>query len=377
MENSKILKNIKIEKPLYGGDALAFSNGKALFVENALPEEIVDVEIFEEKKDYARARILSILQKSKNRIVPECKNFSLCGGCSYLHVDYQYEIELKLLILKDSLRRIASLKEESIPEINVIQGNRFFYRSHATVKSQNENFGFFKKGTNEFVAIEKCSLLSQNINTFLKEKKIDASEFKIAENYKGDIFYQNLDDEIVEKNFDFVYQRSLGTFYQGNKFLRDRMIDEVLNFVNPTKNDQFLDLACGVGFFSLPLASRCKSGIAFDVSKESISFAKKNARANNLENLKFFALPIAKINPFQVKANIIVVDPPRAGLSKKARHTILAISPDKIVYVSCNPATYSRDLKFFQDNNFSLKKLSFIDMFPGTHHIELISLLEK
>jgi 23S rRNA (uracil1939-C5)-methyltransferase len=155
------------------------------------------------------------------------------------------------------------------------------------------------------------------------------------------------------------------------------MIQQVINLSRVDKKSTFLDICSGCGFFTLPLAEISKHGYGFDVDSASINFAKKNAGINNIQNVSFYKLSESEIKPHLYTPEFIVIDPPRSGLSKKGRQTVNAINPEVIIYVSCNPSTYARDLKDFIKNGYKLNKLIFIDMFPCTHHIEIISQLVK
>jgi 23S rRNA (uracil1939-C5)-methyltransferase len=143
------------------------------------------------------------------------------------------------------------------------------------------------------------------------------------------------------------------------------------------KTRSFLDIGCGVGFFSLYMAAAAKAGHGVDINKKSIAMARRNAAANNISNVSFQAAAAAEINPARHECDVVFIDPPRAGLDKKSRRTVNAIKPERIVYISCSPPTFARDAADFIKGGYALDSLTFIDMFPCTQHIELISLFTR
>ncbi|NCU33249.1 MAG: class I SAM-dependent RNA methyltransferase [Candidatus Moranbacteria bacterium] len=182
---------------------------------------------------------------------------------------------------------------------------------------------------------------------------------------------------IEESECGITYKREINGFFQANRFLRSRMLEIVKEYSDLTIKDNFIDIGCGCGFFTLYLARDAAAGYGFDVDKKGIDHAEKNAVLNSIDNVKFFAISSSEIHPHKVKAASVIVDPPRMGLTKKTRQTINAINPDKIIYVSCNPSTYARDIRDFISRGYKLDRLTMIDMFPGTHHIEIITRLVK
>jgi len=376
---------VEIDKNVYGGYGLGYYNDKAIFVTDAIKGDLLEVEITITKKNHYFGKINKIIKASDLRIEPTCENFNECGGCSYLNMEYNNEIEIKKSIILDQLRRIGKLAKNEIPEIKAISDKRFNYRSHANIKCKNGEFGFFKRETNDFIKFKKegCALLHPKINELLsndefKNKIPQLEELKIALDSKENIITSNDSNKTIsEKIKNLTYNRDLFNFFQVNRFLRDSMIEEVLNHVKSSKKKSFIDIGSGVGFFTLQLAKFFKSGVGFEIDKESVSWAKKNSKLNSISNIKFLSKPSSQIHPQRDFAEIIIVDPPRAGLDKKTRKTINSILPEQIIYISCNPSTFARDLSDFIKTGYKLNSLTFIDMFPGTYHIEIISNLIK
>ena len=142
-------------------------------------------------------------------------------------------------------------------------------------------------------------------------------------------------------------------------------------------NDHFLDIACGTGLFALALGREGATGHGVDINRHSIEMARQNAKTNGIENITFKAQPSSEIHPTRYKPAVVIADPPRAGLDRRSRRTIGAMAPERIVYVSCNPATFGRDCRDFIKEGYELTTLTMIDMFPGTHHLEVIGKLER
>jgi len=369
---------ITIDDIAYGGYGVGRINGKVFFIDYAIPGDELEIKAYNDKKRYSFGKIVRIQKYSEKRVSSPCPNFELCGGCNYLNISYSEEIDFKKRILSSNLQKIASIVEQ--PFINTIVDERYHYRSHCNIKCNGKSFGFYESSSNNIVQFTDggCLLLSKNLINNINSLNIYDynGELKIAEDWEGNFFYN--DNHILTENVgNFFYKRGIRTFFQSNKLLRNRMLDLVRKYSELTEKDQFLDICAGCGFFTIPLSKIASHGFGYDIDKNSIKYAFENAGLNNCSNLKFFALSESDINPYKVKPKTIVVDPPRNGLSKKGRETINAINPEIIVYVSCNPATYSRDIFDFMKNGYELKEITLIDMFPCTYHIELISKLVK
>lgn len=364
------------EKPIYGGYCLARHQGKAVLIPHAIPGETVAAAIVEDKNDYCFGTITAIEKKSDSRIMPDCPHFTECGGCSYLHVSYEQELEFKKAVLSDCLERSARMAAGTIPPVDTVVSHRYHYRSHGTLKSNGGNPGFYRKGTNDLVSIREsgCLLLAEELNAWLQNSGTLPGDVRIAVDRAARVYSSIQDEaEIVETAGGLVFSRGINRFFQANRFLRERMQQAVAAAASLGSDESFLDIGCGVGFLSLPLAGSAGTGTGIDISRESIHWASYNARANGIANVAFRTMPSSRIHPGRLHSDVIVADPPRAGMDKKTRNTIIAMKPSRIVYASCNPSTFARDAGDFIAGGYSLDTLTFIDMFPCTHHIELVS----
>jgi len=374
-----VTEEITITNIAYGGFGIGRINGKTIFVDSAVPGDVLQIDIFRDAKNYSFARQLSIIRPSPLRVQPECPNFGECGGCSYLNIDYTTEIDFKLKILTGLLQRIAGLSLDDIPEIDVITDSRFSYRSHAGIKISGTRKGFYAGDSNSFVEfpVHGCRLLCDVLNDGIRKLKIynDVREIKVAgDHFSGFIDSLNSPDAyVLEFDYNFKFRHDLSGFYQANINLREKMIQRVIEYASPGKNDVFMDICCGCGFFSLPLASVSGRGHGFDSDKRSIYNAVHNMRINNIDNISFEVRAESGIHPHRYKPDFIVVDPPRNGISKNGKNTINAIKPSRLIYVSCDPSTFARDAADFIKQGMQIKKITMIDMFPCTKHIELIA----
>lgn len=368
------IETVKIERSAFGGYGIGKIDGKTLFVDYAIPGDTVKIKITESRKNLDFAEILEIISVSPARIKPECPNFGICGGCSYLCTDYKSEIEIKKRIVADSISRTGKINFDKIPEIEIISSERFHYRSRVKVQHKGVS-GFFRKNSNEVIEFPEngCVLLDKRIIEHIKGlKKIPSDgEFHVAVDHKGKVYNSITGDtEISEFENGITYKRNITGFFQSNIFLRSRMMDKVLEYCSPSSQKKLLDIGCGGGFFSLYLAKYCKSVTGIDVSSESINYAIQNAENNIIKNTDFIN---SRISSLKIQAfELIIADPPRSGIEKNDMKSILKTGASKIVYVSCDPATFSRDTQVLSGNGYRLNRICMIDMFPGTYHIELI-----
>jgi 23S rRNA (uracil1939-C5)-methyltransferase len=370
--------DIKIEKSAFGGSFLSFSDGKAIFTPYVIPGERADVELVQKKKDFCTAKVRHITETSPDRIKPECPVFARCGGCDYLHMTYERELSEKKAIITDSLKRIAKITE-NVPEIDIISGQRFHYRSHASLKREGKMTGFFAKDSHDIVPfpVGGCLLLSDVLIEGILNLPGSDGEYKTAVDCAGKYHSAHPGKNIVihEELNGIKYERNIHSFFQANMLLRNAMVERVLEYTAATGCETILELGCGSGFFTLQLAAHSEKITGIEISSEAIRSAEKNAEHNGIINTVFSCRSDDTIDPVKDRADILVADPPRAGLSDKTRHAIIAMKTPRMVYVSCNPSTWARDVKDLCAAGYVLSKVTFLDMFPGTQHIEIVSLL--
>ncbi len=420
---------VKIEKLVYGGKGIGRLENKTCFVPFVLPEELVEVDIKKEKKSFLECQLKQVIKKSPDRIEPACKYFTYCGGCDYQHIPYEKQLQIKKDILSETLSRIGKLQEVQIEKV-IPSENPFFYRNKAQVKIKGEKVGFYKKESKEIVNIDYCYLLKEDINQSIKGLKeilplltfqplevhfyssnqddmlvkfiypgrikrfpLGIKHLKgfLSKNIKGIGIYRRKRDGTDEKVFtvgntygfekigEITFRVSIDSFFQVNRFQVKNLINEVVEEFKEGFYKNVLDLYCGVGTLTIPVAQYVERITGVELNPYAVYDANHNRKINSIKNAKFLKMEsregIKLIDKESFDA--VILDPPRTGLSKIIVEKITASSIKKVVYVSCNPSTLARDINLFKEGGFELRKVKMIDMFPQTYHIETIAVLEK
>lgn len=397
---------------VYGGDALArLPDGRAVFIPFALPDELLRIQLVEEKERYARARILEIIEPSPDRIQPRCPHFQDCGGCHYQHIPYPEQLRIKEDILADQLRRVGKIEN---PPVTTIQPSPspWNYRNQIQFHVDPEGRpGFLKHRSNTIVPIEECHLPEENINEIwpqfnleyipgldrvglrsgeagqdtlillesqgdeLFEFSVDLPISAVLQGPGGEIILSG-DDFTIIPVLDFPFVVSAGSFFQTNTAVAENLVSYLLEVLPLGNAAVCLDVYCGVGLFSAFLAPRVKKVIGIESSPSACDDFLYNLA--EFENVELYDLPAEEVLPgLDLSPDIILVDPPRAGLSKTVLDSVADLDPDLIAYISCDPATLARDLQRFGKKGFMLQESTPFDMFPQTYHIESLSLLRR
>lgn len=400
---------VEVTKLDHQGRGIAKINDKIIFIPNALPEETVDVDIILEKKKYYEGIIKETINASDKRIKSICPYFEECGGCQFLNMNYQDSLDYKQNKVEEIMNKYLGIK---IKINNIVAcDNNLYYRNKTTFQVKND-IGFFKEKTNTLIPVDKCYIsdikindiykaIKDNINlTNVKQVIIRATKntlesmviFKTS-NYidnkkiidilkkKVDSIYIN--DELIygkgkiieilcNKNFYI----SPSSFFQVNTLQAEKLYNKAIAYADIKKEDTVLDLYCGTGTIGIVASDKAKKVIGIELNKEAIKDANENKKLNNINNIEFYAGDVGKIlNKNNYKPDIIIVDPPRAGLDSLALAQILNIRPKKLVYVSCDLMTLARDLKLLS-NDYDILELTPVDMFPYTAHVESVCALK-
>lgn len=396
---------MRIEKLDNNGRGITFINNKITFVKNALPDEEVQIKVINSKKKYQEAVVLNYDKKSNDRVNPICPYYEECGGCDLMHLSKEKQKEFKLKKVSDLLYKFAGIKFD-ISKIEVpIDLN---YRNKATFQVK-ENIGYYKEKSYDLIQIDKCYIVDDKINKILDNiKKIDLSDiyqiviraskntsdtmvvFKKNKDVKIDI--SNLDvtsaieyyegkyntlkgnDYIIEKLDNMSFIISPDSFFQVNTLGAEALYKKVLEYCSLNGNENVLDLYCGTGTIGLFLSRKASNVIGVEINSYAVEDAIKNKRLNNISNIDFYCDDASNIKFANI--DVVVVDPPRSGLSKEMIDYLLSLKSKKIIYVSCDPVTLSRDLNIIK-NNYDIKDISLVDMFPMTHHVETVCFLER
>jgi 23S rRNA (uracil1939-C5)-methyltransferase len=395
-----ILKSLM---PAYGGYTIA-RDEKVIFIKGAIPGEVVEVDVEEKKRNYSIASAVNVVEPSEFRVEPKCGVFGICGGCQLQYIAYERQLTMKDEILLDSLTRLGGLEVTLSPALSDCQWN---YRHRAQFKvSRYGEIGFFRESTRDVVTFDNCPLMNHEINallqmvkekcvvfnlkeihiaagdssiTLLKGKDYDITAFdKFNEiGFSGIAYNDSIISEKIYTGFGLnglKYTVSPWTFFQSHWSLNRKVVDFMLNKLLPLSGKRILDLYAGAGNFSLPLAVHSDEVIAVEEDMHTVNDGRRNLKLNNIKNCKFIKTSAEKYR-FNSKFDIIVLDPPRPGLTSEVIKKILKYPPDIIVYISCNPATLSRDLKKLNEK-YEVKSVHQIDFFPNTFHIEAVTILQ-
>ncbi len=405
---------VKVERPAHRGLFIARHEGKIVMISGAtMPGETVEVTVEEDKKDYITAAVSKVIEPSQERVEPPCKYFGICGGCRFQHIPYDLQLTIKEEILKDTMRRLAGM--ETSLEKTIMRNVPWHYRLRAQFSVYQGAVGFHKKGSNEVIEIDRCLIMNENINSFLeKSRHLFRDHNKIREFHitgdktliakiitrkkaftlkEAELFASNLIDlglagvtmflgDEIPVNFgnpslpldllDLTYTILPPSFIQCNWGVNQDVAGFLKESLQPLQGKKVLDLFAGAGNFSLPLAGEAEV-TAVEGNARAIESGRQNVEVNDITNYNLVKSPAEKFKTDK-HFDTVILDPPRPGLRKKLVRNLLNMLPDKIVYVSCNPATFARDLKSLSEK-YELESLRMIDFFPQTFHIESVAFL--
>lgn len=418
---------LQIEKSIYGGAGLARQEGKAVFVPFTLPGETVEAELYQSKASYAEARLSEILTPSRHRIQPSCPHYGACGGCHYQHASYDEQVRIKTAILHESLVRA---RIADIPAIEPITAEPFRYRNRIRLHVQPSPFalGYLRNQSHSVLPIVDCSIASpalvdamrtiqskctSQLASWAREIEIfvsastgrllvsvytsaGTSDLASRLNNLWSVLQSALPNTAGCAAFTFItgkgfptlaaqvgashiiykaageaYRVSFGSFFQVNQYLIDRMVAEVCN---QRGGALAWDLFAGVGLFARHLARTFSRVVAVEAAPPSVTDLRANLPDHNIvaESTLRFLRQITS-DPDFATPEYIVLDPPRAGLGTEASIWLANIRAPSVTYVSCDPATLSRDLSTLLKSGYRLQKLALLDMFPQTFHLETIA----
>jgi 23S rRNA (uracil1939-C5)-methyltransferase len=425
-----------IESLSHEGRGVAHIDGKTVFIENALPDEQVEFKYVSKRAKFDQGVAENIITANEQRIEPECQYFGYCGGCSLQHMTPDAQLAHKQSVLLEQFTHLGNVEPESV--LPPLEGPSFGYRHKArlaakhVIKKEKVLVGFREKRSPYVADITECKVLHPDVGlkfTALQQlieslsifNQIPQIESAVSDNGTA-LVLRHLadfsDEDIAKLNaFEDEYQLKLFLqpggydsvhrlkkedeeelfyklndhditiyfkpvdFTQINVEINQKMLNLAIELLEPNKDENILDLFCGVGNFTLPLARKAKSVVGIEGDKGLVERAKNNATKNNIENVEFFAADLAELdksNEF-MKGNYdkILLDPARTG-AKEIIEALNTKNVKRIVYVSCNPATLARDAGILvNEKGFKLTKAGVMDMFPHTTHVESIAVFEK
>jgi len=424
-----------IEKLIYGGDGLARlpaderGPGKAVFVPFVLEGERIEASLLEQKRSFARGRANAILQASPQRVEPICPYFLRCGACHYQHASYEHQLGIKVAVLSENLRRTAKLELETSVTIHASPPWKYRNRTRLKVRTAPEfALGYYKLGSHELLAVEECPVSSPLINRAIaafwkmgRERTVpdgirEVEFFVNAENTEllveascepgtpstpirewagavqsalpeitGIVAFQARSSgvtapvepkpmaafgarEITYRTDDASYRVSAGAFFQVNRHLINDLVKIV---VEEYSGDRALDLYAGVGLFSTILSRRFAQVIAVETSQTSHADLLYNS-PDNVKAVRATTADFLRGVAHKLKPELVVVDPPRSGLGGSVVQSLVGLGAHRITYISCDPATASRDLAGLLSAGYRIEQVHLVDLFPQTYHLESV-----
>jgi 23S rRNA (uracil1939-C5)-methyltransferase len=414
---------LRIEKAIYGGDGLArIPAGKTVFVPGTLPGELVEATIATDRRRFATGKLDAVLEPSAERVAPGCEYFPRCGGCQYQHAGSAFQLQMKLDILKETLGR-AHVAIQS--EIASLAGPAWGYRNRIRLQVKGPRLGYLQRGSHTLLPVTHCPIaapvleqaiavvervagledLCEEVEFFTngeqdqllislwpgplqrsKQKPREQALEEFAERVRVELPALTGVGLFTQQNVKYwgqrsltytvcglTYQVSLGSFFQVNRFL----LPELLHLVVKNRSGRTAwDLYAGAGLFARALdfdfvtAVESEGFSSDDLKKNLESRPHQVVRSNTLDFLR-------SQSSAQVRPELIVVDPPRAGLGKEICGHLSRIAAPNIIYVSCDPATLARDLQTLLESGYFLQTIQLVDMFPQTFHLETVTVLVR
>lgn len=428
--------SLSVEQLDHLGAGIAQHQGKVVFIPGALPDETVTVQLTEQKKNYARAKLIKVDTPSSERVEPECPHYHTCGGCDLQHMSLSGQREHKEAALLDIMAKFAGTEGGALSP--ALTGEGWHYRRRARLatlfdkNTKHLSLGFRAASSSNVVPISQCLVLAKPLSDLivpfaklLNQLSAKASlghlELIAADNGHFAVLritkalndkdlaklsafaelhqihiclqdnegqFQGVGAELVLPVYQLLDENAQsdavslsftpGNFVQVNGQINKAMVAQAMDWLAPAPDERILDLFCGMGNFSLPLAKMGADVIGVEGVAEMVTQARVNAKANNLDKLTFYHGDLSadlSLEPWMGKIDKLLLDPARAGAFESLQW-LKKMKPRKVVYVSCNPASLARDSAVLLERGYRLQQLGLIDMFPQTHHIEAMALFE-
>jgi 23S rRNA (uracil1939-C5)-methyltransferase len=383
---------VTVEKLVYGGDGLARLDGRVIFAPFVLPGELVRVKAEREKPGLVHASMLAILEPAASRVAPPCAVFGRCGGCHYQHAAYEGQLA--------ELRRLGKIEPPA--EIEVVAGEPWGYRNRVQLQVQKGRLGYLEMRSHKMCGIAQCPIASPRINQaietlnrmlhdprwprMVRSLELFTDETSVQLNLLEtdrpvakrffDWCAENIDG-LVEGALDYnrQFRVSRGSFFQVNRFLLDRLVELA---VGDAAGDSAFDLYAGVGLFAPALARRFGQVTAVESGSGAAQDMRFNAERAGLANLRTETRMVeAFLQEVERPADFVLLDPPRAGLGKAVVRRLAELQPRQVALVACDPATLARDLGGLVAAGYRIERMSMVDLFPQTYHLEAIVLLQR
>ena len=408
---------VELTTMAHGGDALGRHQGKVIFVPYAIPGEVVRAEITDDREHYAFARLVEVLEPSVHRVPPPCPYFGhgQCGGCQWQHIEYEAQLRFKAAVLTDQLERIGDADAPTV-QPTVADETGWAYRNHAQFRpAAGEGLGFQRasgfEGGRDTVAIEYCLILHPLLSDLygvidldvedlvrlvlragtatedlligfeMKEDKAPALEsdeavscvLLLREGGYANLIGNNYITEVVAGH---NYRISAPSFFQVNTPQAAQLVRVALRYLNLEGGETVLDAFCGVGLFTTHVAEH--SGLVIGVESAPAAIDDLLVNTEDRDNIEIVEGAVEDVLP-EISADVdaVLLDPPRGGVDRLALDALATLGPERVVYVSCDPATLARDAKRLRRGGYRLAETQPVDMFPQTYHVESVSLFVR
>jgi 23S rRNA (uracil1939-C5)-methyltransferase len=401
MPNDSEPVQIEIEKLVYGGDGLARLNGQVLLVPFVLPGERVAVSVRRVNAGLLRGTLREVIKAAPERTTPRCEYFADCGGCHYQHSHYNLQLEQKKAVLRETLQRLGGITYEN--EIAILSAEPWYYRNRIQLHFSDRKMGFHKAGAHEVCSINHCEISSPALNNaisnlqaairqpqwpqFLRSLELFTNESQMQLTIVDTMrpiarrFFEwcaTFLDSLVTGPIEYptaehVFRISRGSFFQVNRFLIDPLVNEVLQ---GRAGNYALDLYAGVGLFSLPLAQRFARVDAVESGGPAFRDLESNVSRSSSAIRPVRGSAEEVLRTITETPDLVIADPPRAGLGAHTTAELLRLHPPQIVIVSCDPATLARDLRKMLAT-YAIARLTVVDLFPQTYHLETVAHLAR
>lgn len=429
------------EEYSFEGDGTVHQQGMVFFVPGLIKGEKALLSVTSVKKTYGYARIVEIIEPSVHRVKENCSAYRLCGGCQLLHMDIEEQHRFKEEKVKECFARNAKMDVNPLPILfsAVTEGYRNKVQVPVQVIDHKVQMGFYQNHSNTIVETDNCLVQSELSNSIvhnmrqwlqelgcgsafrhvlikhaqnsnqlmivmivreypfrnadrLKEKILaaypDIQSLSAVINRRSDNVILDGQDVLIagtpyiqEQLLDCTFEISARSFFQINASATALLYQTVLDYAKDETPQVLIDLYCGTGTIGILAAKQSKKVYGIEIVPDAVKDARRNAEINHIENAEFFTADASKgaqrILASHIHAGTVVVDPPRKGCSKDTLDAILKISPNKLIYVSCNPATLARDCAYMNENGYSIQTIQPVDMFPGTVHVETVVLMSR
>lgn len=394
----------------YGGEALGrLPDGRVIFVPFALPGERVQARIREDKKRYARADLVEILSESPDRIPPRCVHYGICGGCHYQHLPYEAQLAAKTAILADQLQRLGGILDP--PVLPPAPSQPWNYRNHVQLHlTRAGRLGYYTHDASQVFPLQECHLPQASINQVWPQLEFEGPPeveriairqgedellliLESSDPLPPQVSIEELDISAVHLSpagslvlagspaisievLGRSFQVSAGSFFQVNTQMAEAMVGYVLEELSLPDGAVVLEIYCGAGLFSAFLAPRAGRLVGIESSPDACRDFVVNL--DEFDNVELYEAPAEQVLPdLDLQPGLVLVDPPRAGLSRHTLQSLVDFAAPVLIYISCDPATLARDARQIIRHGYKLQSAKVFDLFPQTYHIESVNIFTR